>query len=241
MHEVKLEQFTGPLGLLLRLIEKEELDITELSLAKIADNYVDYVQTNKNIPDEELADFLVLAARLLYIKSKALLPYLVFDEIEDNEDNLERQLKMYQDFIVASETLAALIGRKKFLFTPSALNRNWRRRKVVKPNFIAPKNLTPELLADRYEEILNRLVAAIKFLPEENLEAKISIDERIVSIRNLLGRKLRFSFSKFLKTAKNRTEVVVNFLAVLELAKQHELVFEQDGLFAEIQVVAIKQ
>ena len=122
MHEVKLEQFTGPLGLLLRLIEKEELDITELSLAKIADNYVDYIQANKNIPDEELADFLVLAARLLYIKSKALLPYLVFDDPEDNEDDLERQLKMYQEFVTASEVLAVLIGRKKFLFAPSAPN-----------------------------------------------------------------------------------------------------------------------
>jgi segregation and condensation protein A len=241
MHEVKLEQFTGPLGLLLRLIEKEELDITELSLAKIADNYVDYIQANKNIPDEELADFLVLAARLLYIKSKALLPYLVFDDPEDNEDDLERQLKMYQEFVTASEVLAVLIGRKKFLFAPSALNRNWRRRQIVKPKFVAPKNLTAELLAARYEEILDRLAATVKFLPEESLEAKISIDERIISIRNLLGKQLRFSFSKFLKTAKNRTEVVVNFLAVLELAKQHELVFEQDGLFTEIQIVAIKQ
>ena len=116
-----------------------------------------------------------------------------------------------------------------------------RRRQIVKPKFVAPKNLTAELLAARYEEILDRLAATVKFLPEESLEAKISIDERIISIRNLLGKQLRFSFSKFLKTAKNRTEVVVNFLAVLELAKQHELVFEQDGLFTEIQIVAIKQ
>ena len=239
MHEIELEQFTGPVGLLLRLIEKEELDITEVSLAKIADNYVDYVQTNPNIPDEELADFLVLAARLLYIKSKALLPYLVFDESEDNEDDLEKQLKMYQEFVAASHNLEVIIGRKKFLFAPSALNRNWRRRPVTRPKFVAPKNVTPELLAARYEEILNRLAATVKLLPEESWEAKISIDDRIVSIRQLLGKKLRFSFSQFLKTAKNRTEVVVNFLAVLELAKQQELVFEQDGLFAEIQVVAV--
>lgn len=241
MHEIKLEQFTGPLGLLLRLIEREELDITEVSLAKIADNYVDYVQTNSNIPDEELADFLVLAARLLYIKSKALLPYLVFDDPEDNEDDLEKQLRMYQEFIAASKNLETIIGRKKFLFAPSALNRNWRRRQAAPAKFVAPKNLTAELLAARYSEILDRLAATVKFLPEESLEAKISIDDRITSIRNILGKQLRFSFSKFLKTAKNRTEVVVNFLAVLELAKQHELVFEQDGLFTEIQVVAVKQ
>ncbi len=240
MHTVSLEKFEGPLALLLRLIEQEELDITEVALAKIADNYVDYVQTSNNINPEELADFLVLAARLLYIKSKALLPYLTLDEVDDDVDELERQLRMYKEFVEASERLAAIIGRKKFLFSPSALNKDFRRVKRTQPKFIPPKGLTAPHLATRYEEILERLATA-KPLPEESLGAKISIDERITQIRGLLSQKLRFSFSQFLKTARSRTEVIVNFLAVLELAKQRELVFEQDGLFAEIQVVAVNQ
>lgn len=241
MHAVSLEKFEGPLGLLLRLIEQEELDITEVALAKIADSYVDYVQTTTGIEPEELADFLVLAARLLYIKSKALLPYLTFEEAEEEADNLEQQLKMYKEFVDASQRLATLIGRKKFLFSPPSINRDFRRIKRVQPKFIAPTGLTGDQLASRYVEILERLASVVLPLKEESLEAKISIDDRILQIRDLLGQKVRFSFSQFLKSAKSRTEIIVNFLAVLELAKQHELVFEQDGLFAEIQVVAVNQ
>lgn len=236
--ELNLEKFQGPLGLLLKLIEQEELDITEIALAKIADEYLEYVKSSSQIDPEEMADFLVMAARLLYIKSKALLPYLVSAEEEEDINELEKQLKMYKEFVEASVKISTLIGKKKFLFSPLIINKNFRRPKKEKTSFVPPKGLTAMLLADRFKELLERFAAKEEPLAEKSLGIKISIEERIDYIRDMLSKKIRFSFSQFLKTANSRTEVIVNFLAVLELAKQRELVFEQDELFSEIHILS---
>jgi segregation and condensation protein A len=237
MLEVTTEKFQGPLGVMLRLIEQEELDITEIALAKIADSYLAYIQESDTISPEEMADFLVMAARLLYIKSKALLPYLVSEEEDEEVVELQNQLRMYQEFVAASQKVAALAGAKRFLFSPPLAAKNFRRLKREKPKFFPPKGVTAALLHDRCAELVARLQKQAARLEERRLIPKISIDEQIVYIRQILTEKVRFSFSKFLKAAKNKTEVIVNFLAVLELAKQKELIFEQDSLFSEINVV----
>ena len=115
MLNIKINSFEGPLGLLLQLIEKEEMDITQVSLAKIADQYIEYINEADNINPEEMADFLVVATRLLLIKSKALLPFLYPEEEEEIKD-LEFQLKMYKEFLEAMKKIEALIGRKRFMF-----------------------------------------------------------------------------------------------------------------------------
>ena len=237
MMELNLEKFQGPLGILLKLIEQEELDITEIALAKIADEFLAYVETSEDIGPEEMADFLVMAARLLYIKSKALLPYLVSAEEEEEITELENQLRMYKEFVEASAKISELVGAKKFLFSPVIINKNFRRPKKEQASFVAPAGITLTLIHDRFIELLERLQDKEEKLDEKHLEPKISIDERISYIRELLTKKLRFSFSKFLESASSRTEVIVSFLAVLELAKQRELVFEQEELFSEIHVL----
>ena len=239
MMEINIAKFQGPLGVLLKLIEQEEMDITEIALAKIADEYLEYVETSKNIGPEEMADFLVMAARLLYIKSKALLPYLVSAEEEEEITELENQLRMYKEFIEASAKIAELVSEKKFLFSPLAVSKNFRHFKSEEPSFVAPKKVTVNILHDRFAELVERLQAKEDKLDQKSLEPKISIDERISYIRKLLSEKLRFSFSKFLRNTKSRTEVIVSFLAVLELAKQRELVFEQEELFSEIHVLFV--
>ena len=92
MYSVSLDQFKGPLDLLLELIESEKLDISELSLAKITDHYLVYLHQHPDIPLEEMADFLVVASKLLYMKSKTLLPFLQPEE--DAEQDLTAQLRM---------------------------------------------------------------------------------------------------------------------------------------------------
>lgn len=237
MMEITTEKFQGPLGILLKLIEQEEMDITEIALAKIADEYLAYIEKAGNIGPEEMADFLVMAAKLLFIKSKALLPYLVSAEEEEEITELESRLRMYKEFIEASIKIAERISTKKFLFSPPILNKNFRRFKVVVPAFNAPKNIDVTLLNEKFLALLGRLLVKEDQLDETKLEPKISIDERIDFIRKLLAQKLRFSFSQFLKSAKSKTEVIVSFLAVLELAKQRELLFEQEELFSEIHVL----
>ncbi|MDA3802777.1 MAG: segregation/condensation protein A [Patescibacteria group bacterium] len=237
MTEIKIEQFSGPLGLLLSLIQSEELDITEVSLAKIADDYVNYVKNSDEIEPEETADFLLIAAKLLYIKSKALLPYLYHDDEEDDAKDLEKQLKMYKEFVTASLKIKELLLKDSRSFIPP-LSKNNRANKTIAA-FRPPKKLKADDLKDCYKSLLEVLDSELEKrreveLSSETLEPKVSIDEKIDSIRKLLGKKIKLSFSKFLNESKSKTEVIVGFLAVLELAKQKELYFEQDELFSDI-------
>lgn len=233
------EKFSGPLGLLLSLIESEEMDITEIALAKIADEYVAYIRANQDIDPEEMADFLVIAAKLLFIKSKALLPYLYAGEEEEEINDLERQLRMYKEFVAASQKVKELVLANRRLFLPP-LAKN-RRVQFNLPVFCPPAKINAALLQERFLILLANLekqLAKLKEddLPEKTLEPKISIDERIASIRQMLLDKIKVNFSKLLASATTRTEVIVNFLAILELTKQKELFFEQEELFSEIYI-----
>ncbi len=230
------EKFSGPLGLLLTLIESEEMDITEVNLAKIADEYVNYIRSAQNIDPEEMADFLVLAAKLLFIKSKALLPYLYTAEDEAEVDDLEKQLRMYKEFVSASQKIKDIIAEKHFLYLPPLIKN--RRQQFNLPVFTAPLKVNPQILQEVFLRILAALARQVEEkLPESTLEPKINIEDRINLIKKMLFDKIRVNFSKFLATAQNKTEVIVSFLAVLELAKQKELFFEQDELFSEIHIV----
>lgn len=229
MMNYKLEQFEGPLSLLLKLIEKEEMDITQISLANVADQYVTYIRQAKNINPDEMADFLVVAARLLLIKSKALLPYLYPEEEEDIEE-LEHQLRMYKEFIEASKKIDKMLDKKHFMFAREF------NRKVVMANsgaFSPPKKLTKEEMGSVFEEFLDRIKPAEK-LEEETLDHKINIEDKIFDIQDMLLNRIKVSFDKVMKLAKNKTEIVVSFLAILELMRQREVVLTQDSLFAEI-------
>ena len=241
MIEFTTEKFSGPLGLLLSLIESEEMDITEINLAKIADEYVAYVRAAENIDPEELADFLVVAAKLLYIKSKALLPYLYTDTEEEEGDDLEKQLRMYKEFIEASRQIKDIIAQEKFLYLPP-ITKSRRVQTMVEPTFSPPTKVTELILLEQFKKILADLAKRNEEkLPEETLEPKMNIEEKILLIRQMLFDKVRVNFSKLLRAATNKTEMIVSFLAVLELAKQKELIFEQDELFSEIHITSNKQ
>lgn len=237
MIEFTTEKFSGPLGLLLTMIEGEEMDITEISLSKIADEYVEYIRQAKDIDPEEMADFLVVAAKLLFIKSKALLPYLYTAEEEEEIDDLERQLKMYKEFVNASQKIKDKIAAKNWLYLPPFTKAKNRRNQFSLPVFSAPAKLSPPLLHAQFLTILANLEKQVEEkLPEAKLEPKISIDDKILDIKKMLVAKIRINFSKLLAAATTKTEVIVSFLAVLELAKQKELVFDQEELFSEIHI-----
>lgn len=237
MIKFKLDEFEGPLSLLLKLIEQEEMDITQISMAKVADQFVEYVRQNQHINPDEMADFLVVAARLLLIKSRALLPYLYSDEEEEIEE-FEQQLKMYQEFLEAAKKIQILIGRKKFMFA-----REFNRQAILANASLAagletgifspPKNLKAVGLKNIFKDLLARF-KPVEELSEEKLEHKIRIEDKILSIQQMLMKRIKFSFSKLLNQTQSKTEIIVSFLALLELSKQRELVIEQGGLFEEI-------
>jgi segregation and condensation protein A len=228
---IKLDKFEGPFYLLLSLIENEELAITEISLVKVADQYIEYLKTSKEIDPEQVADFLVVAAKLLLLKSRALLPYL-YPEEDEEVDDFEKQIKMYQEFLAATKQIAEMIGKKKFMFA-----REFNRKAILgeQKGFMPPKNADKATMSMIFEDIISRLRPTEK-LGEAKIEDSISIEEKISNIREMLGKKVNFVFSQIMSKAANRTEVIVGFLAILELMKQRELLLDQTELFGEITV-----
>lgn len=229
---VKLEKFEGPLSLLLQLIEQEELDITQISLAKIADEYIEYINNSANIDPEEMADFLVVAARLLLIKSRALLPYL-YPEEEKEIEELEQQLRMYKEFLEAMKKIEVFLKKKKFMF---ARQFNRRAMMLSEQLFSPPKNLKAGELAAVFSEFIGRIRPAEEELAEETLNRKINIEDKILAIQRSLFDRIKIGFSKILAESKSKTEIIVSFLAMLELIKRREIIVEQANLFGEMEI-----
>ncbi len=232
VYKIKIEKFEGPLDLLLQLIEEEEMDITQIALANVTDQYLGYLNDNTDIPTEELADFLVVAAKLLLIKSKSLLPSL---EIDDEEaTDLENQLKMYKEYYDASKVLQQIINKKHFLFS--------REKPAVTMDkvFNPPQSLTTVKLHQLFADVLSELEPWVN-LPTDVIKRTISIRERIANIRDMITREANISFKTLLKTAKDKTEVIVTFLALLELVKQKTISVVQNNIFEDIQVRKIEE
>ncbi|MBI2459684.1 MAG: segregation/condensation protein A [Parcubacteria group bacterium] len=234
----KIDKFEGPLGLLLQLIEKQELDITEISLAKIADQYIKYIKQAEALKPEELADFLVVAAKLLLIKSRALLPFLKGEEEEEIQE-FEHQLKMYKEFLQAAGKIEAIIGKKWFSFA-----REFNRQSfLASARLFSPprlsggqaKNLTAADLLNIFSEIIKNIKPAAP-LEQKSLEQIVNIEEKILAIQQALLEKIKVSFDHILAGAKNKSEMIVSFLALLELIKQKDIAVAQVEMFGEIEI-----
>lgn len=227
MYEIRLEKFQGPLSLLLQLIEQEELDITQVSLAQVADQFLKYWQQVQELNPEEVADFLVVASRLLLIKSRLLLPNLDFSE-EEEAAVLERQLKLYREYLAATRPIDLL----------------WRRRQVAylrsKPlwlsgfgKFLPPRGFKVSLLETTMRSILKSLNPLIK-LPEIAMQRAVSLQEKIDHLRQLIIEHVTINWQTLISGSRDKTEVIVSFLALLELIKQRRLTVEQTDLFGDI-------
>ncbi len=229
MHEIKLEKFQGPLDLLLQLTEQEKLDITEVSLAQVTDQYISYLKQAEELNPDETADFLVVAAKLLLIKSRVLLPMLNLGGEEESQE-LEKQLRLYKEFIVASKTIHHLWQQGHIMYSrPKSL----LLKEEIK--FTPPPHLTVKILKTVWQEVLHTLEPIIK-LPQITLAKAISINEKIQDLKKKILAKAHLNWYTFIAEAKDKTEVVVSFLALLELVKQREIIVRQAELFQDITI-----
>jgi len=225
MYKIKIEQFSGPLDLLLQLIEQQKLEITQIAIAEVTEQYLEYIEKMQDKDPEDLSDFLVVAARLLLMKSRALLP--MFATEEDEENDLERQLKMYKEFVEASKKIQAHLEDGRFTY--SREKAPFAQDVVFSPPQILPlEELKYILMA-----VLKRLDPIVR-LPKQSIEKSISLQQKILDIKNFLYGNKRLEFKNLLKDAKSKTEIIVNFLAILELLKQKELKVKQDKSFDDI-------
>lgn len=243
--QIRIEQFEGPLDLLLNLIEEQKLDITTVSLAKVTEQFLGYV---KNLPaptspdgvgrggpeknPTQLADFLVISAKLLVIKSKALLPDLDFgSDDEEAAFDLTEQLLRYKKFKEVAKYFQLLELRRR---------QSWARDAELEPltTFFPDPAITTRGLAACLGQLAEELKTIIRHERDVVLEV-VSITDKIRHIQTLISDKLETSLSELLKNSKTKTEIVVTFLALLELIKQRVLVVEQSAQFEDITIKKI--
>ena len=220
-YSVKIEQFEGPLDLLLKLVESEKLEITQVSLLEVTEPFLTHVHEHRGqIPPQDLADFLVVAAKLVYLKSKALMPGLYDEELEEGP-NLEEQLRLYRAFAKAAERIDELVKNRRVSFGRS-------KRRLVKREtlFSPPEGITSDDLRIAFLRVAKRLEPILR-LPKVAVTRSITIEDKIDQLTQRVHSMMRVSFHKMLAESKDRYEMVVSFLALLELVKQRIVQYDQ--------------
>lgn len=228
----RVERFEGPLDLLLQLVEQEELDISEISLTTVAEQYVAHVRENKGkIPPEELADFLVVAAKLVYLKSRLLMPSLEDEELDEGPD-LATQLRLYQKFMGAATKLHERWNEGHVCY-----GRDPKPVRSLQPTFTPPPDLTNELLISVMKHVIARLKPVVK-LPQAAIRRIVRIQDKIGELAQRLRNTAKLTFANFVSQAKDKQERLVSFLALLELVKQRVVTVDQQGVFEDIDIAA---
>lgn len=223
-HIFKLEQFEGPLDLLLRMIEEEKMDVTQVALSKVTDQFIQYLTGIEEKHPEELADFLVIASKLLLIKSKVLLPQVA---LEEDGNDLEKQLRIYKEYLEASKILHKIILEKPFEYIREDYP------PLGEKVFVPPQNFGANEMRGMFLEIIKGIEPYVK-LTEETMHKIISAREKYRHIQNLIFNKASLKFRELLEDAQSKSEVVATFLALLELVKQRQVAVKQSDLFDEI-------
>lgn len=236
-NKVQLEIFEGPLDLLLYLVKKEEVDIYEVNLTKIATQFIDYVQLMKELDLDIAGEFLVMAATLMYIKSRELLPKNQQTDIPEEEEEedprweLIRQLVEYKKFkdaaaklqereLIQEQIYARIPGRLEFTAEPSATR--------------------PEVSIFDLVNAVSNILKRYNQRPQTRdvFEEKWTVSEKIESLAALVQERKRLRFSELFEKIEHRGEAIVTFLALLELIRLKQLRVEQAEPFAEIEISA---
>jgi segregation and condensation protein A len=234
-YQVALPVFEGPLDLLLHLIEREELDITQVSLAQVTNQYLEYLtQISERDPDS-LADFMVVAAKLLLIKSRVLLPQPPAPpspEEEDVGEDLVRQLIEYKKFKNAARWLESLEtqGMQSYI------------RLAGVPS-LEPTVDLGDITLDELLATVRQVLAVKPPAPSVNgtvAPVTITIADQMSLIERETARGGRVSFRGLLERVANRVEVVVTLLALLEMVKQLRVTMRQDRLFGDILIERVE-
>jgi len=228
-YSIKTEVFEGPLELLLSLIEKRKLLINDISLAKVADDYISHTRSLSALPVGDTANFLLIASTLVLIKSKSLLPSLLLSEEEEGSiRDLEERLRIYKRIQDASGNIKKLFG-ENIIFPKSQS----RQTEVV---FSPDKNTTLSGISDAIKNVLSQLPKK-EYIPETIVKKVMSLDEMIDKLTERIQTHLKTGFREFSGMGRSdKVHVVVSFLAMLELVKQGIVDVAQERKFGDINI-----
>ncbi len=231
-YKVKLEVFEGPLDLLLYLIKKDEVDIYDLSIERITRQYLEFMEAFKTLDLDVAGEFVVMAANLIYLKSRSLLPAHVQppeEEVEEDDPrwDLIRQLVEYKKF----KDAAAQLGEREAL-------QNSLYQRLPDSADAQPERPLGEVsvfdLIHAFNNVLKRITQ------QENLreifEENFTVSDKIDLIMKMTATDVPLKFTELFTTAASRTEIVVTFLALLELIRLKQLRCMQDEVFGEIEL-----
>ncbi len=227
--KIKTEKFEGPLDMLLQLIEEQKLDITEISLAAVTEQFLAYIRSENTLKPKDMADWLIVAAKLLVIKSRVLVPHLELTEEEEQDaTNLAWQLYQYKCYKEVAKHLKTVQNRQL---------QSWGREAVFaeKISFYPDPAASVPALAGAMKYLAKTLEEIVS-LPKKILEEVVTISEKIEHLQKTLAEKVELKLKDLMASAKSKTEIIVTFLALLELVKQKIFVVEQETLFADITI-----
>lgn len=233
---IKTEHFEGPLDLLLSLIEKRKLLVNDISLAQVADDYLEHLSRFEHFPTHEVAQFLVVASTLVLIKSRSLLPeFIVSAEEEHDIKDLERRLEIYKVMQERSRELTKQWGSRRL----------YGRSEVppLEPVFAPHKALTLDNLRAAVNAMVSRF-PKVEALKKTIVEKVISLEEMMGTMADRMQAALKTRFSEFAKKATSgsttdrevKVNTIVSFLAMLELVKQGMLMVRQHAAFDDIEM-----
>src|SRR5256885_14592087 len=231
----QFEGFEGPVDLLLYLVKKEEVDIYEVNLTKIATQFIEYIELMREFDLEVAGEFLVMASTLMYIKSRELLPVAQQVQAEGEEDEEDPRW----------ELIRQLVEYKKFKDAAAQLQEREAEQEKIFPRLPGKLEFASPAPAPRPEVSLFDLINAVsnvlkRFQQREGardiFEDKWTVSEKIELLRQSIGSKSGLKFSELFEQTTSRTEVVVTFLALLELIRLKQIVVFQPAPFSEIEI-----
>ena len=230
MFNVNTQQYSGPLDKLLELIEGQKLEITRINLAEVTASFLDYIKgLGAESTSGVLADFLVVAAKLILIKSKVLLPDLKLTEEEESDiKDLEGRLKIYKEFKRASQHIGEMWGKNK-----SAFARPFFMNLGDTSVFYPPQEISVNQLTDMVRKLLASLKALI---PQATIAVKeiiITIEEKMKELASRFQEAAEHTF-KNIASGKSKKEIIVSFLAILHLLRDRLINADQQEQFGDI-------
>lgn len=224
---VRTHAFEGPFELVLELIEKRKLLVNDLSLTQITDDFIQHVKSQAEFPMEDAADFIGVAATLLLIKSKSLIPELELpSEEEEDVESFKKRLSLYEQAREASRELSRIFG--KSVMVPA-------RERMPEPFFSPSKDMTVTKLQEALVGVLTALEKEEK-LAEVRVRPLVTIEDMMEQLMTRVQKALTISFKEFSSGSKEKVEIIVSFLALLELVKEGKVQVHQHKDFDDIQI-----
>lgn len=231
-YEVKINEFEGPLDLLLHLIKKSNIDIYDISLEEITNQYLDYINSMKKLNLDIASEYLIMASELLEYKSKSLLPKkeTEIDEYEeDPKEELIKKLVDYKKYKEITSTFKELENIRSDIYTKSPSNISEYGEKEVNND-----NVSIDDLINAFKKFIDRKEFE-KPIHTKITTKELSVSERMVGIRNILKSRKSVNFVDLFDNY-NKSYVVVTFLSILEMSKNKEIVIIQDNNFSSITI-----